>query len=145
MMEQSPELIFVQSQLALYEAMEQFYPDIFEQIKRRVAEGRWIVVDGWCEYDHMMTSGESMIRQHLLGSRYARQRLGCEITMAWAPDAFSGHTHTLPTILKGCGMDYLLFGRGMPEKMPRVLVGGAGRREGAVLHAGQHLQRRYRP
>ena len=118
LMEHAPELIFVQSQLALYEAMEQHYPDIFAAIKQRIAEGRWIVVDGWCEYDHMMTSGESMIRQHLLGSRYAREHLGCTVTMAWAPDAFSGHTHTLPTILKGCGIGYLLFGRGMPDTMP---------------------------
>lgn len=118
MMDETPDLIFVQSQLALYEAMEQHYPDIFQGIKQRIAEGRWIVVDGWCEYDHMMTSGEAMIRQHLIASRYARQRLDCAITMAWAPDAFSGHAHTLPSILKGCGIGYMLFGRGMPQNMP---------------------------
>ncbi len=118
MMDEYPELTFVQSQLAIYEAMAQFYPDIYRQIKERIAEGRWIVTDGWCEYDHTMPSGESMVRQHLLGSRYAREELGVEVRMAWAPDAFSGHVHTLPTILKGCGFDYLLFGRGMPEDMP---------------------------
>ncbi len=118
MMDEYPELTFVQSQLALYEAMAQHYPDIFRRIKERVAEGRWIVADGWCEYDHTMPSGESMVRQHLLGSRYAREELGARVTMAWAPDAFSGHVQTLPTILKGCGIDALLFGRGMPEGTP---------------------------
>jgi alpha-mannosidase len=118
MMEHVPDFTFVQSQLAIYEAMKQHYPDIFAQIKERIAEGRWIVADGWCEYDQTMPSGESMIRQHLIGSRYAREELGCEITLAWAPDAFSGHVHTLPSILKGCGIPYLLYGRGVPDDTP---------------------------
>ena len=118
MMDQVPELTFVQSQPAIYEAMKEHYPEILQAIKARIAEGRWIVADGWCEYDHTMPSGEAMIRQHLIGSRYAREELGCEITLAWAPDAFSGHVHTLPTILRGCGIDCLLFGRGMPENTP---------------------------
>lgn len=111
-------MTFTQSQLALYEAMKQHYPEILKQIKQRIAEGRWVVVDGWCEYDHTMPCGEAMIRQHLIAAHYARQELGCEITLAWGPDAFSGHAHTLPTILKGCGIDYVLFGRGMPENTP---------------------------
>ncbi len=118
MMEQVPEFTFVQSQQALYEAVKRHYPDLFAQIRERIAEGRWIVADGWCEYDQTMPGGESMIRQHLLGSRYAREELGCEVTLAWAPDAFSGHVHTLPTILKGCGIDRLLYGRGVPGKTP---------------------------
>ncbi|MBN1640314.1 MAG: alpha-mannosidase [Anaerolineae bacterium] len=118
MMEQVPEFTFVQSQLALYEAIRQHYPDLYAQIRQRIAEGRWIVTDGWVEYDHTMPGGESMIRQHLIGSRYAREELGCEVTIAWAPDAFSGHAHTLPTILKGCGIERLLYGRGVPDDTP---------------------------
>jgi alpha-mannosidase len=118
MMEEVPEFTFVQSQLALYEAMKQHYPELYEQIRARVAEGRWIVADGWVEYDQTMPGGESMIRQHLFGSRYAREELGCEVTLAWAPDAFSGHVHTLPTILKGCGIEGLLYGRGVPDDTP---------------------------
>ncbi|MBN1935840.1 MAG: sigma-70 family RNA polymerase sigma factor [Anaerolineae bacterium] len=117
MMDAVPEFTFVQSQLALYEAMKQHYPEMFAEIKARIAEGRWIVADGWCEYDQTMPGGESIIRQHLLGSRYAREELGCAIALAWAPDAFSGHVHTLPTLLKGCGIDRLLYGRGVPDKV----------------------------
>jgi alpha-mannosidase len=118
MMDEVPDFTFVQSQLVLYEAMKQHYPEMFREIKRQIAGGRWVVADGWCEYDHTMPCGEAMIRQHLIGSRYAREELGCEITVAWAADAFSGHVHTLPTILQGCGIDHLLFGRGMPENTP---------------------------
>ena len=96
MMDEYPELTFVQSQLAIYEAMAEFYPDLFRQIKERIAEGRWIVTDGWCEYDHTMPSGESMVRQHLLGSRYAREELGVDVRMAWAPDAFPATSTPCP-------------------------------------------------
>ena len=118
MMDAVDDLTFVQSQEALYEAMAQHYPDIFAAIKARVAEGRWIVADGWCEYDQTLPCGEAIIRQHLIGTRYARETLGTDVTLAWAPDAFSGHVHTLPSILKGCGIDTFLFVRGMPEGMP---------------------------
>ena len=118
MMDRVPEFTFVQSQLALYEAVKTHYPDLFARIRARIDEGRWIVADGWCEYDQTMPGGESMIRQHLLGSRYAREVLDCEVTLGWAPDAFSGHVHTLPTILKGCGIDRLLYGRGVPGNTP---------------------------
>lgn len=116
MMDAVPEFTFVQSQLALYQAMKQHYPEMFAEIKARITQGRWIVADGWCEYDQTMPGGESIIRQHLLGSRYAREELGCAIDLAWAPDAFSGHVHTLPTLLKGCGIDRLLYGRGVPDE-----------------------------
>ena len=49
MMEEVPEFTFVQSQLALYEAMKQHYPEIYAGIVARIAQGRWIVADGWCE------------------------------------------------------------------------------------------------
>ena len=140
MMDQVPEFTFVQSQLALYEAVKTHYPDLFARIRARIDEGRWIVADGWCEYDQTMPGGESMIRQHLLGSRYAREVLGCEVTLGWAPDAFSGHVHTLPTILKGCGIERLLYGRGVPGSTPyfwwegpdagRCHSAGRGMREG---------------
>lgn len=118
LMEADPTVTFVQSQMALYEAMAQAYPEIFAAIKQRISEGRWFAVDGWVEYDHTMPCGEAMIRQHLIGSDYARRELGVKIDMAWAADAFSGHTHTLPTILAGCGIKYMLFGRGMPQNTP---------------------------
>jgi len=120
LMDEIPDFTFVQSQLALYEAVKQHYPEMYAQIRQRIAEGRWIVADGWCEYDQTMPSGESMIRQHLLGSRYARQELGVDIDLAWAPDAFSGHAHTLPSILKGCGIARFLYGRGVPDEVGPV-------------------------
>ncbi|MEO1290256.1 MAG: alpha-mannosidase, partial [Chloroflexota bacterium] len=43
-MEQFPEYHFSQSQAQLYRYIEESYPDIFEQIKARVAEGRWEVI-----------------------------------------------------------------------------------------------------
>ncbi len=50
------------------------YPELYVQIKQRIAEGRW-EVDGamWVEADCNLPSGESLIRQILYGkSLFAR-------------------------------------------------------------------------
>lgn len=115
MMDGETGLTFAQSQMILYEAMQREYPDLFQAIKKRIEEGRWAVVGGaWAEADMMIPSGESFVRQFLIGKEYARRELGVDVKIAWTPDAFTGQVNTLPQILKGCGMEYYLFGRGQP-------------------------------
>jgi len=116
LMEKEPGLTFAQSQMALYEAMQDEYPDLFKEIRARIADGRWAVVGGmWSEPDMMIPSGESFIRQLLIGKQYAREELGVEnIDILWVPDAFCGQVNTLPKILSRCGIKYYLFGRGAP-------------------------------
>ena len=115
MMDQEPGLTFAQSQMVLYEAVQKEYPDLFQAIRKRIAEGRWVVVGGmWAEPDMIIPSGESFVRQFLLGKQYARRELGVDVKVGWTPDAFCGQVNTLPQILKGAGMDYYIFGRGQP-------------------------------
>ena len=116
-MKQEPELTFAQSQLALYEAMEQQYPDLFRRIKEKIAEGKWSVVGGqWAEADAILPGGESLIRQFLIGEEYARTHLGVDsIKIAWVPDSFCGQALSIPKIYSGCGAKYYVFGRGAPE------------------------------
>ena len=114
-----PGFTFVQSQLCLYEAMEQHHPELFGRMREAVAGGRWAVVGGWCEYDHMLTGEEAIVRHYLLAAQYMRRAgLGERILVDWCPDAFSGHAATLPSILAGCGIRYLLMIRGVPKGMP---------------------------
>jgi alpha-mannosidase len=116
LMEEEPGLTFAQSQMALYEAMQDEYPGLFKEITARIADGRWAVVGGmWSEPDMMIPCGESFIRQLLIGKHYAREQLGVEdIDILWVPDAFCGQVNTLPKILSRCGIKYYLFGRGAP-------------------------------
>lgn len=114
-MNRLPGLTFAQSQAAIYEAMEQKYPELFQEIKRKVEEGTWIPVGGmWVEPDLNMPDGESLARQLLYGKRYFLDKFGVEVKVGWNPDSF-GHNWQLPQILKKAGLDYYVFERCAPE------------------------------
>ena len=71
LMEQYPEFRFCQSMANTYAEMQVHFPAIFEQVKRRVAEGRWEVIGAmWVEPDCNLISGESFVRQILHGQAY---------------------------------------------------------------------------
>lgn len=105
LMEQYPEYIFLQSQPQLYEYIKKDFPEIYEKIKERVAEGRW-ESDGamWVEADCNLTSGESLTRQILLGSKFFKDEFGTDVEYLWLPDVF-GYSWALPQILKKAGID----------------------------------------
>ncbi len=104
LMEQYPEYIFLQSQPRLYEYMKEEFPDLYEKIKKRVAEGRWEADGGmWVEADCNLTSGESLTRQILLGNKFFKEEFGHEAEYLWLPDVF-GYSWALPQILKKSGI-----------------------------------------
>ncbi len=119
------DVTFVQSQMALYQAMQKRHPSLFRRIEEAVETDRWSVVGGWAEYDHMLTGDECIIRHYLLGRQYleAQGWLG-DISVDWCPDSFSGHPHTLPTIMAGCGIRYLLMIRATPKDKPAFIWEG---------------------
>src|ERR1035438_2852417 len=91
-----------------YEWMQEKYPDLFEQIKQRVKEGRWEVIGGmWVEPDLNMPDGESLVRQILVGKRYFQKNFGADIKIGWNPDSF-GYNWQLPQIYKKSGIDYFV-------------------------------------
>ncbi|MGE5139491.1 MAG: alpha-mannosidase, partial [Rudaea sp.] len=116
-MNEYPEFVFTSSSAAYYEWIEHNDPAMFEEIKRRVAEGRWQIVGGWwVEPDANLPSGESFVRQALYGQRYFRDKLGVTARTGYSVDSF-GHAGTLPQILKKSGLDYYVFLRpGAHEK-----------------------------
>ena len=80
LMEMYPEYIFLQTQPQLYEYMKEEFPDIFENIKKRVEEGRWEADGGmWVEADCNLTGGESLTRQILIGSRFIKEEFGKDV------------------------------------------------------------------
>ncbi|MTW87663.1 alpha-mannosidase [Virgibacillus dakarensis] len=104
LMEQYPEYIFLQSQPQLYDYMKKDYPAIYQQIKTRVEEGRWETDGGmWLEADCNLTSGESLVRQLLLGTKFFREQFGKECEHLWLPDVF-GYSWALPQILVKSGI-----------------------------------------
>ncbi len=104
LMELYPEYIFLQTQPQLYEYMKQEFPEIYENIRRKVKEGRWEVDGGmWVEADCNLTSGESLTRQILIGSKFIKDEFDREVEYLWLPDVF-GYSWALPQILKKAGI-----------------------------------------
>lgn len=105
LMEQYPDYRFMSSQPVLYQFVKEQQPELYEQIKRRVAEGRW-EVDGamWLEADCNLPTGESLVRQILKGRRFFLEEFGKESRSLWLPDVF-GYSAALPQILKKSGIE----------------------------------------
>ena len=104
LMERYPEYVFLQTQPQLYAYLKEDYPDLYEQIRERVKEGRWEAAGAmWLEADCNIPSGESLVRQILMGTRFLRDEFGVECTYLWLPDVF-GYNWALPQILKKSGI-----------------------------------------
>ena len=108
LMEEYPDYKFMSSQPQLYYFLKERYPELYEQIKKRVAEGRWEPEGGmWVEADCNLTSGESLVRQFLYGKRFFKEEFGVDNRILWLPDVF-GYSGALPQIMAKCGIDYFM-------------------------------------
>ncbi|MBE6782920.1 MAG: alpha-mannosidase [Ruminococcaceae bacterium] len=108
LMEQYPDFIFSQSTAPTYIEMEKRYPKLFEQVKKRIEEGRWEYIGAmWVEPDCNLVSGESFTRQLLHGVRYAEKTFGITPKTCWVPDVF-GNGYAMPQILKKAGVEYFV-------------------------------------
>jgi alpha-mannosidase len=108
LMYEYPQYTYTQSAAAYNEWMAQKYPDLNDEIKQRIKEGRWEVVGGmWVEPDLNMPDGESLVRQLLVGKRWYKQNYGVDVRIGWNPDSF-GYTWQLPQIYKKSGVDYFV-------------------------------------
>lgn len=103
-----PEYIYSQSQPFLYEKLAKHYPDLFEEVRHYVMEGRWEVIGGmYVEPDGNLLGPESWVRQIMIGKRVLQELLGVDTAVCWMPDVF-GVLYTLPQILKKSGIDYFM-------------------------------------
>lgn len=108
LMDQYDDYMFFQSSAYHGELMKRHYPSIYEEIKRRVKEGRYEPNGGaWIECDCNLVSGESFIRQFLWGQRWTKENYDYESDIFWLPDTF-GYSAALPQILKGCNIRYFM-------------------------------------
>ncbi|MBT3384665.1 MAG: alpha-mannosidase [Prolixibacteraceae bacterium] len=112
-----PDLKFAQSYLLYYSTIQNYLPDLFEEVQQSINNKKWSIVGGqWVEPDETMSSGESLIRQFLVAHDYYSKNLNIEnVKIAWSPDVFTGHPGTLPKIYAGCGIENYVFSREAPE------------------------------
>jgi alpha-mannosidase len=110
-MNETPGFRYCHSSSMHYRWIQKADPAMFEEILRRIREGRWEVVGGWpVEPDCNIPATESFARHGLYGKAYCKQALGVDVKIGFNPDSF-GHAAGLPTILKQSGYDYYVFMR----------------------------------
>lgn len=108
---ETPKFCYSHSSSAHYRWVERADPGMFQEIRKRVKEGRWEVVGGWpVEPDCNIPATESFVRHSLYGKDYCQRALGVDVKIGFNPDSF-GHAAGLPTILKGAGYGYYVFMR----------------------------------
>ena len=115
-MNETPDVVFTSSSAQFYQWVADNDPQMLEEIRKRIKEGRWNVVGGWwVEPDVNLPSGEAMVRQGLYGQLTLQRLLGTRAKVAFNPDSF-GHSQTLPQIISQQGMDNYVFMRPMPNE-----------------------------
>ncbi len=103
-----PEYKFMSSQALLYKNLKEEAPELYEEVKERIREGRWECEGSmWVEADCNLTSGESLVRQVLYGKRFFQKEFGVENRVLWLPDVF-GYSAALPQILRKSGVDWFV-------------------------------------
>ncbi|MGX5682373.1 alpha-mannosidase [Schumannella luteola] len=116
-MDADPTLVYAMSSAQQYVWLREDHPQLFERMRERIAEGRFLPVGGmWVESDVQMPSGESLVRQFLEGSSFFEREFGVPTTIGWLPDSF-GYSAALPQILRSAGAE-----RFVTQKMSWSLV-----------------------
>ncbi len=108
LMNEYPDYTYTQSAAQYNEWIAEKYPEMNEEIKKRIKEGRWEVVGGmWVEPDLNIPDGEATVRSILLGKRWYQKNYGVDVRIGWNPDSF-GYTWQLPQMYKKSGIDYFV-------------------------------------
>ncbi|HET7800855.1 MAG TPA: glycoside hydrolase family 38 C-terminal domain-containing protein [Humibacillus xanthopallidus] len=108
LMEEDDDLVFACSSAQQYAWVRDSHPELFERIRARVREGRFVPVGGmWVESDTNMPGGEALARQFVAGKRFFAEEFGVEPLDVWLPDSF-GYTAALPQIAVAAGSRWFL-------------------------------------
>ena len=102
-----------------YKLAKEYYPDLYETLKKYVAEGRWNVAGSqWDASDANVPSSEAYMRQILLGNGFFEKEFGKKSSDIFLTDCF-GFRYSLPSIaahmgLNGFSTQKLVWGVGSP-------------------------------
>jgi alpha-mannosidase len=86
-------------------------PENEQRLRNLIKAGRIIVGPWYNQPDEFLVSGESMIRNLLLGKKQSDD-FGSYLASGYVPDAF-GHMSQLPQIMRGFGIDNAILFRGI--------------------------------
>lgn len=110
-MKEYPGYIFTSACASYYKWIKLSEPEMFEEIKQRVEEGRWAVVGGmWVQPDCNIPSGEAFCRHFLYSQSFFKENFGFAVKTGYNVDSF-GHNGMLPQLLKKSGIDNYVYQR----------------------------------
>ncbi|MBR4443271.1 MAG: alpha-mannosidase [Clostridia bacterium] len=113
LMDEFPRFTFSQSQASVYRIVEEFAPDMLDEIRRRAQEGRWeVTASTWVEADRNMPNAESVARHHLYTAAYLKSLGFTPSRVDFEPDTFGHHQNT-PELLSQAGVKYYYHCRGL--------------------------------
>lgn len=94
------DFIFTSASAFYYQWVEESCPEMFEEIRQAVINGRWKIVGGmWIQPDCNMPSAESFARHLLYAQRYFYEKFGVIAKTGYNVDSF-GHSAALPALLR---------------------------------------------
>ncbi len=118
MLAEEYDYIFCHNEVLIYRYIERYDPVLFQKIKDLVRTGKWHIMGGWyLQPDCNMPSGESFVRQILVGRRYFMEQFDACPTTAINFDPF-GHSRGLVQIMAKCGQDSYLITRPSRGQFP---------------------------
>ena len=89
-----------------------------ERLTKYILEGRILIGPWYILPDEILITGETHVRNYLLGSRVARSFGAEKMQIGYLPDSF-GHPSQMPQILGRLGMDTIVFWRGSTPETDR--------------------------
>ena len=147
--EKYPDYTFNWTGANRYQFMKDYYPADYAQLKRYVAQKRWVPTgSAWDENDALVPSPESIIRSVLYANRWFDREFGVTSNQYLMPDTF-GFPASLPTVLAHCGLQgfstkKLTYGAGAAVGVPFNVgkwVGVDGQAVFAALNPGDYRTR----
>ncbi|HEU5307863.1 MAG TPA: hypothetical protein VFW97_11085 [Acidimicrobiia bacterium] len=93
-------------------------PNRRDELERAVRDGRLAVGPWYVQPDSLLPSGESLVRNLLVGRAVAEAIGGCS-RVAYVPDSF-GHPAQFPQLFSGFGLGPMVYWRGNGDELDRL-------------------------
>ena len=114
----NPDYKFVLSEIPNQIALINFHTDRIDELKQRVKEGRVELVNAFfLEPAISLPCGEALVKMGVEGLRWQTDVLGARPRFCWMIDVCGMHEQ-MPQIVKGLGLDGLVYCRSNPTKSP---------------------------
>jgi len=118
LMNEYPDFKFSQSQASVYQIVEEYDPEMMQEIQMRIQEGRWeVTANAWVETDKNMPDTESLLRHISVTREYLQNVWKIDtdkIKVDFSPDTF-GHSRFVPEINTFGDIPYYYHCRGLQD------------------------------